>query len=893
MKNVMKRILVCGLCMSMLAGCASQKENVEPQVQSTEKSASDKRESNAALQKEKLQAKASGMKNLAALQDKYADSEDYRYTEPMFNLAKDYKFSYDVGSGYFANEQTPGFAVFCDSDLENSVNVTIDRDYDNNKVTIVPTVVFQFQDHLTKEIDYTWGDMSKFWLVQYRDTQTGDELDKPLVTVFTIARDLNTPTLKQSVGEDGYYKLSWTPVDGADYYDVYKYDDVAMGFADIQMTTDKLECTEADFNDVVKSRQDLEDMVEGTELENMQQWTMNSYLNIGYSYFVVAKTNDGKFSGMSNICNPMDIGNQIPVMVQDDFQSEYTGTDPMSLPAYVNVEMLDGSIGKYVIEYYGANAALLTDGSISISPAIRNLPIAMQSIKITGVDYDELIKSGEKLREREEQLEGKTGSTSENIDIPYVPDSQDNPQDQTQENQQTPTQDDQQSPAQDDQQSPTQENQQSPAQDNQQSPTQDNQQTPAQDNQQSPTQDNQQSPTQDNQQTPTQDNQQTPTQDNQQTPTQDNQQSPTQDNQQTPAQDNQQSPAQDNQQTPSSDDSSSVNMAGVELPQNVADTVYANSSLSEWLAINLLAHNESISLAGFNEASDSEKLGESFDEAYRQNPLCGIIDDMGYNYDTNSITVKYAQSKEDTLNMQQESIKKAKEIVGQIITDQMSDYEKEAAINKYLCDNATYNFDVIGDDGDVDQSLVDKNANSFTPYGVLVENLGVCESYAEAFHLVASEAGLPSIMVVGTLSGGGHEWNRVLLDGKWYTLDVTNNDNEIVPNSLFNLSDTAAGEILKQESVCVLSSVADQFVADDMDHEYYAVNGLAVSDTNAANDLLVKGLMENGTASVRINMDLNDAQFEELLQNVVNASNLDTIQYLIMGDVIGVTKATA
>lgn len=797
MKNVMKRILVCGLCMSMLAGCASQKENVEPQVQSTEKSASDKRESNAALQKEKLQAKASGMKNLAALQDKYADSEDYRYTEPMFNLAKDYKFSYDVGSGYFANEQTPGFAVFCDSDLENSVNVTIDRDYDNNKVTIVPTVVFQFQDHLTKEIDYTWGDMSKFWLVQYRDTQTGDELDKPLVTVFTIARDLNTPTLKQSVGEDGYYKLSWTPVDGADYYDVYKYDDVAMGFADIQMTTDKLECTEADFNDVVKSRQDLEDMVEGTELENMHQWTMNSYLNIGYSYFVVAKTNDGKFSGMSNICNPMDIGNQIPVMVQDDFQSEYTGTDPMSLPAYVNVEMLDGSIGKYVIEYYGANAALLTDGSISISPAIRNLPISMQSIKITGVDYDELIKSGEKLREREEQLEGKTGSTSENIDIPYVPDSQDNPQDQTQENQQTPTQDDQQSPA------------------------------------------------------------------------------------------------QDNQQTPSSDDSSSVNMAGVELPQNVADTVYANSSLSEWLAINLLAHNESISLAGFNEASDSEKLGESFDEAYRQNPLCGIIDDLGYNYDTNSITVKYAQSKEDTLNMQQESIKKAKEIVGQIITDQMSDYEKEAAINKYLCDNATYNFDVIGDDGDVDQSLVDQNANSFTPYGVLVENLGVCESYAEAFHLVASEAGLPSIMVVGTLSGGGHEWNRVLLDGKWYTLDVTNNDNEIVPNSLFNLSDTAAGEILKQESACVLSSVADQFVADDMDHEYYTVNGLAVSDTNAANDLLVKGLMENGTASVRINMDLNDAQFEELLQNVVNASNLDTIQYLIMGDVIGVTKATA
>ena len=463
MKNVMKRLLACGLCVSMLAGCASQKESVEPQTQSTERSAADKREINAKAQKEKLQAKASGMKNLAALQDKYADSENYKYAEPMFNLEKDYKFSYDVGSGYFANEQTPGFAVFRDSNLEQSVNITIDRDYDNNKITIVPTVVFQFQDHETEEIDYTWGDMSKFWLVQYRDTQTGEELDKPLVTVFTIARDLNTPTLKQSVGEDGYYKLSWTPVDGADYYDVYEYDDVAWGFAEIQVTTDKLECTEADFNDEIKSRQDLKDMVEGTELENMNQWTMNSYLNGGYSYFVVAKTNDGKFSGMSNICDPMDIGNQIPVTVQDDFQDEYTGTDPMSLPAYVNVEMLDGSIGKYVIEYYGANAMLLTDGSISISPSIRNLPISMQSIKITGVDYDELIKSGEKLREREEQLEGKTGSTSENIDIPYVPDSQDNPQDQTQDNQQTPAQDNTpQNPAQDNQQNPTQDNQQNP-----------------------------------------------------------------------------------------------------------------------------------------------------------------------------------------------------------------------------------------------------------------------------------------------------------------------------------------------------------------------------------------------------------------------------------------------
>jgi len=52
---------------------------------------------------------------------------------------------------------------------------------------------------------------------------------------------------------------------------------------------------------------------------------------------------------MSNECNPEDIMNQIPVSQNWDFQTEYTGNDILALPAYVDIDMMDGSVGPDVL----------------------------------------------------------------------------------------------------------------------------------------------------------------------------------------------------------------------------------------------------------------------------------------------------------------------------------------------------------------------------------------------------------------------------------------------------------------------------------------------------------------------------------------------------------------
>ena len=60
--------------------------------------------------------------------------------------------------------------------------------------------------------------------------------------------------------------------------------------------------------------------------------------------------------------------------------------------------------------------------------------------------------------------------------------------------------------------------------------------------------------------------------------------------------------------------------------------------------------------------------------------------------------------------------------------------------------------------------------------GVFFYGDGVCESYTAAMRLVLNILGLQNDTIVN--KGGTHIWNRVMLNGTWYHIDVTWNDVE-------------------------------------------------------------------------------------------------------------------
>lgn len=197
------------------------------------------------------------------------------------------------------------------------------------------------------------------------------------------------------------------------------------------------------------------------------------------------------------------------------------------------------------------------------------------------------------------------------------------------------------------------------------------------------------------------------------------------------------------------------------------DPITANNALSEYLAAAMIGSAEKIDLSSFPEASDTSNVTDAWQEATYQNPLVLGVSDAYLSSDHRTLNVVYEDDAQTREKKQQQLRDAVKKINAQIIKDGMTDIEKEFAINEYLCRNGQYDDAALADAEKNDFRKVDEKYNdSFTAYGILINGVGVCSSYAPAFKLLADDAGLQSIIVTGYLDGTSpHEWNRVNLNG--------------------------------------------------------------------------------------------------------------------------------
>lgn len=143
-----------------------------------------------------------------------------------------------------------------------------------------------------------------------------------------------------------------------------------------------------------------------------------------------------------------------------------------------------------------------------------------------------------------------------------------------------------------------------------------------------------------------------------------------------------------------------------------------------------------------------------------------------------------------------------------------SDYEKELLIHDELCKNVVY-----ADEGEHSHSMI----------GPLLYGKGVCDGISKTAHELFHLAGVRSHVVGGTArdsktrTTGPHAWNLVLIDGKWYNLDITF-DNTISSDEIrydyFNLSSDAikVDHTIKPEYEGFLSHCTDS-------EDYFLKNG--------------------------------------------------------------------
>jgi len=116
----------------------------------------------------------------------------------------------------------------------------------------------------------------------------------------------------------------------------------------------------------------------------------------------------------------------------------------------------------------------------------------------------------------------------------------------------------------------------------------------------------------------------------------------------------------------------------------------------------------------------------------------------------------------------EESTAMAQALLPQIVTPGMSEYETVKAIHDYIVNNTQYDYDRLLNDTVPDIS--------HSPLGVLQYGVAVCQGYAYAFELLCDLSGIECDFVGGVAGGGGHAWNQVKVDGKWYNVDTTWDD---------------------------------------------------------------------------------------------------------------------
>ena len=203
-----------------------------------------------------------------------------------------------------------------------------------------------------------------------------------------------------------------------------------------------------------------------------------------------------------------------------------------------------------------------------------------------------------------------------------------------------------------------------------------------------------------------------------------------------------------------------------------------------------------------------------------------------------------------------------------------TDYEKAFEAYVWLIDHADYM------ESEDDQSAA----------GVFWKGEAVCAGYAAAYQYLLEGLGVYCIYVEGenVLTGEGHAWNVIRLDGDYYYVDTTNGDQpEFLSGDAASLEEhkTILMDYLcpfpwEYEKVYVPMDMFDIPACEETDMNFYVRNnGCMDYYEEEALDEYFHMRIDNGAAVIRFKFSSQNA-FEEAYENWGNSMGLeDAIQY--------------
>ncbi len=143
-------------------------------------------------------------------------------------------------------------------------------------------------------------------------------------------------------------------------------------------------------------------------------------------------------------------------------------------------------------------------------------------------------------------------------------------------------------------------------------------------------------------------------------------------------------------------------------------------------------------------------------------------DDIHPIYDDTAVIEAYKSGDDSKLTDEKDKyiLTELKKAIDEIITDDMSEYDKEKAVYDYMFLNTRFDEDSLNAISEIEESDY-----SHTPYGFFHDRNVICVGDATTFKLFMDALGI-ECKIIHSTEEGEHAWDVVKIDGDWYHVDV-------------------------------------------------------------------------------------------------------------------------
>lgn len=208
-------------------------------------------------------------------------------------------------------------------------------------------------------------------------------------------------------------------------------------------------------------------------------------------------------------------------------------------------------------------------------------------------------------------------------------------------------------------------------------------------------------------------------------------------------------------------------------------------------------------------------------------------------------TSNLSEKEKETLDM-------ASAVLKEIITEDMSPYEKEKAVYDWMTTKLSYDTGIL-------QVIPHTESDCDKPYGVLKYHNAVCVGYATTFRLFMQMLDIPC-MVVHNIERV-HSWNLVQLDGAWYHVDIYSDQDE-GGYANFNMNDELAANNHDWDRDFFPSATA-------LTYNYGYQNRVIVKDIYQVPQMIRKGLEEK-QGSIFLEFPVIDEANAKIVESLCN-----------------------